>query len=241
MSASTRRCSGSGPAARDRQPDLPHRGGRRAGGGRRRQPFRVPGDRDRAGGSGFANTVIQYDGLTGGALFDAADLPPFSLQLDEFDMEFVEAGAQRGSPEDFEATVRFTREPGAAEETRTIRVNQPLEDRRHPHPHPQSGLAPLITVRDAEGTVLAEGAVPFLPQDNSFTSVGVRKVPVGPNMGSERTWAFRGCSFRRLCSTSRARVQRSPSRATRPVPDGVPRRSRSRRRTAAVGLPARHL
>ena len=50
-------------------------------------------------GSGFANTVIQYDRLTGGALFDAGDLPPFSLQLDEFDMEFVEAGAN-GSPED---------------------------------------------------------------------------------------------------------------------------------------------
>jgi len=134
-------------------------------------------------GSGFANTVIQYDGLTGGALFDAGDLPPFSLQLDEFDMEFVEAGAQLGSPEDFEATVRFTRKPGAAEETRTIRVNQPLEIDGTLIHILNPGFAPLITVRDAEGTVLAEGAVPFLPQDNSFTSVGVRKVPVGPKMG----------------------------------------------------------
>ena len=143
-------------------------------------------------GSGFANTVIQYDGLTGGALFDAADLPPFSLQLDEFDMEFVEAGAQRGSPADFEATVRFTREPGAAEETRTIRVNQPLEVDGTLIHILNPGFAPLITVRDAEGTVLAEGAVPFLPQDNSFTSVGVRKVPVGPNMGSGEDLGVQG-------------------------------------------------
>jgi cytochrome c biogenesis protein len=143
-------------------------------------------------GSGFANTVIQYDGLTGGALFDAAELPPFSLQLDEFDMEFVEAGAQLGSPEDFEATVRFTREPGAAEETRTIRVNQPLEIDGTLIHILNPGFAPLITVRDAEGTVLAEGAVPFLPQDNSFTSVGVRKVPVGPNMGSGEDLGIQG-------------------------------------------------
>ena len=134
-------------------------------------------------GSGFANTVIQYDGLSGGALFDASDLPPFSLQLDAFDMQFVEAGAQLGSAEDFEATVRFTPEPGAAEETRTIKVNEPLEVDGTLIHILNPGYAPLITVRDAEGTVLAEGAVPFLPQDNSFTSIGVRKVPMGRTAG----------------------------------------------------------
>ena len=130
-------------------------------------------------GSGFANSVIQYDGLSSGALFDAGGLPPFSLELDGFDMEFVEAGPQLGAPEDFEATVRFTPEPGAAEQTRTIRVNEPLEVGGTLVHILNPGYAPLITVRDAEGTVLAEGPVPFLPQDNSFTSTGVRKVPVG--------------------------------------------------------------
>jgi cytochrome c biogenesis protein len=133
-------------------------------------------------GSGFANSVIQYDGLSSGALFDAADLPPFSLELDAFEMEFVERGAQLGAPEDFEATVRFTPEPGAAEETRTIRVNQPLEVDGTLIHILNPGYAPVITVRDAQGTVLAEGPVPFLPQDNSFTSTGVRKVPVGPGV-----------------------------------------------------------
>ena len=143
-------------------------------------------------GSGFANTVIQYDGLTGGALFDASDLPPFSLQLDKFDMQFVEAGAQLGSPQDFEATVRFTPEPGAAEETRTIRVNEPLEIDGTLIHILNPGYAPLITVRDAQGTVLAEGAMPFLPQDNSFTSIGVRKVQVGPTVGMGEDLGIQG-------------------------------------------------
>ncbi|HET6920635.1 MAG TPA: cytochrome c biogenesis protein ResB [Jiangellaceae bacterium] len=133
-------------------------------------------------GSGFANSVIQYDGLSSGALFDASDLPPFSLELDGFDMQFVEAGSQLGAPDDFEATVRFTPEPGAEEETRTIRVNEPLEVGGTLIHILNPGYAPLITIRDAKGTVLAEGPVPFLPQDDSFTSTGVRKVPVGPGV-----------------------------------------------------------
>jgi cytochrome c biogenesis protein len=133
-------------------------------------------------GSGFANSLIQYDGMSSGALFDVGDLPPFSLELDEFDMEFVEAGANLGAPDDFEATVRFTPEPGAPQETRTIRVNQPLEIDGTLIHILNPGYAPLITVRDAEGNVLAEGPVPFLPQDNSFASTGVRKIPVGADV-----------------------------------------------------------
>ena len=134
-------------------------------------------------GSGFANSVIQFDGLSSGALFDAGNLPPFSLEVDQFDMQFVEAGPQLGTPDEFEATVRFTPEPGAAEQTRTIRVNEPLAVNGTLVHILNPGYAPEITVRDADGTVLAEGPVPFLPQDNSFTSTGVRKVPVGPESG----------------------------------------------------------
>jgi cytochrome c biogenesis protein len=142
--------------------------------------------------SGFANSVIQYDGLSSGALFDSADLPPFSLELDTFRMEFIEEGSQLGAAEDFEATVRLTREPGAAQETRTIRVNEPLEiDGTLVHIL-NPGYAPLITVRDAAGMVLAEGPVPFLPQDNSFTSTGVRKVQVGPEAGSGEDIGIQG-------------------------------------------------
>src|ERR671910_2267034 len=131
-------------------------------------------------GSGFANTVIQYDELSAGAMFDPKDLPPYALELDEFRMEYIESGPQMGVPDDFEARVRFTPEPGAPEEERTIRVNEPLEIDGSLVHILNPGYAPQITVRDAGGNVLAEGPVPFLPQDNSFTSSGVRKGPVGP-------------------------------------------------------------
>lgn len=129
-------------------------------------------------GRGFANTLIQYDSLSGGALFDARNLPPFALDVDEFVMEFQESGPQRGAAADFEARVRFTPEPGAPEQHRTIRVNEPLEADGSLVHILNPGYAPAITVRDADGTVLAEGPVPFLPQDDNFTSTGVRKVPV---------------------------------------------------------------
>jgi len=143
-------------------------------------------------GSGFANSVIQYDGLSSGALFDPSDLPPFTLGVDEFRMDFVESGPQRGVPDDFEARVRFTPEPGAPEELRTIRVNEPLEvDGTLVHIL-NPGYAPKITVRDADGNVLAEGPVPFLPQDNSFTSSGVRKIPVAHDAGKGEDLGIQG-------------------------------------------------
>ena len=39
------------------------------------------------------------------------------------------------------------------------------------------GYAPLVTVRDGEGNVAYKGPAVFLPQDSSFASFGVIKVP----------------------------------------------------------------
>ncbi|AYY14803.1 cytochrome c biogenesis protein ResB [Actinobacteria bacterium YIM 96077] len=140
-------------------------------------------------GSGFANTVVQYDNLTSGALFDPADLPPFTVEVEEFAMEFVDSGQHIGQPSNYDATVSFVPEPGAEPERHNIRVNEPLNlDGTLIHIL-NPGYAPKITVRSAEGEVLAEGPVPFLPQDESFTSTGVVKVPRpdedGPDLGIE--------------------------------------------------------
>lgn len=143
-------------------------------------------------GQGFANSVIQYDDLSPGALFDPADLPPFSLTLDEFEMDFVDSGAQLGQPQEFAAHVRYVPAPGAAEQRRIIRVNEPLATggwfgtsvggtlvhALNP------GYAPVVTVRDAAGAVLFQAPVPFLPQDGNFASTGVVKVPVPPGVGT---------------------------------------------------------
>lgn len=137
-------------------------------------------------GQGFSNQTIQYDSLSTGALFESTDLPPFSLDVESFTMDFVDAGAQIGTADDFEATITFVREPGAQPETRTIRVNEPLEvDGTLVHIL-NPGYAPAFTVRAADGeTILAEGPVPFLPQDEAFTSTGVVKVQVPEELGDD--------------------------------------------------------
>ncbi|WP_051425669.1 cytochrome c biogenesis protein ResB [Jiangella gansuensis] len=136
-------------------------------------------------GSGFTNQVIQFDSLSAGALFDTADLPPFSMDVDSFRMEFLEDGPQRGQADEFEATVTLVPEPGADPETHTIRVNEPLDiDGTSVHIL-NPGYAPAFTVRSADGTVLADGPVPFLPEDGSFTSTGVVKVEVPPEIGDD--------------------------------------------------------
>ncbi|HEX6234020.1 MAG TPA: cytochrome c biogenesis protein ResB [Jiangellaceae bacterium] len=129
--------------------------------------------------TGFANTLTQYDSLSAGTMFDARNLPPFALELDEFVWEVHESGPQRGTPADFEARVRFVPEPGEVEERRSIRVNEPLEVDGTLIHILNPGYAPAVTVRDADGEILAEGPVTFLPMDDNFTSEGVRKVPVG--------------------------------------------------------------
>ncbi|WP_129665459.1 cytochrome c biogenesis protein ResB [Phytoactinopolyspora endophytica] len=140
-------------------------------------------------GSGFANSVVQYDNLSSGPMFDAADLPPFSLQVEEFVMEFIDEGSQVGGADNYEATVSFVSEPGAEAQTENIRVNEPLNvDGTLVHIL-NPGYAPAFTIRNADEEILAEGPVPFLPQDNNFTSTGVIKVPVadekGPDIGVE--------------------------------------------------------
>ncbi|MGH8827960.1 MAG: cytochrome c biogenesis protein ResB [Jiangellaceae bacterium] len=141
-------------------------------------------------GSGMSNSVIQFDTLSAGAMFDQSDLPPFSLDVESFVMDFIDEGPQRGVPDNFEATVRIVPEPGAQAETRTIWVNERLDVDGSLIHILNPGYAPAITVRSADGTVLAEGPVPFLPQeDRGFTSTGVVKAEVpaeiGPDIGIE--------------------------------------------------------
>ena len=136
-------------------------------------------------GSGFANSIIQYDSMSTGARFDASDLAPFSLQVDEFVMDFRDSGEQLGSPEDFAAHVRVTPAPGEEPYDATIRVNHPLRVAGTMVHILNPGYAPRVTVRDAAGEVLFSGAVPFLPQDDNYLSTGVVKVqvPSGEDIG----------------------------------------------------------
>ncbi|WP_454050821.1 cytochrome c biogenesis protein ResB [Cellulomonas sp. Marseille-Q8402] len=133
-------------------------------------------------GRAFANTQSDYDTFESGAGFSAASLSPFALRLDSFDSEFDPETLQS---RDFTAHVTIT-EPGGEPAATTIKVNHPIETGGAKVYLQGNGYAPQVTVRDAVGEVVFAGAVPFLPQDQVYTSQGVIKVPdvtSGPQIG----------------------------------------------------------
>ena len=135
-------------------------------------------------GSGFSNTLTQYDAWGGGRLASADTIPPFAFTLDDFAVEFERGEAQRGSPRLFEASVAVQRSPGAPIETDLIEVNYPLTIAGAKIFLVGHGYAPTFIVRDSSGRTVLDDAVVFLPQDGNFTSTGVIKVPdAEPQLG----------------------------------------------------------
>lgn len=128
-------------------------------------------------GSGFSNTLTQYDEFSSGALFDNDSLPPFSLTLEDFTARFQLDGPQRGAPRHLEAEGTYTPEPGVGPRSYDIEVNHPLEIGGTSVFLVGQGYAPVIRVTDGNGDVAFEGTVPFLPEDGTYTSTGVVKAP----------------------------------------------------------------
>jgi len=128
-------------------------------------------------GDTVSDTVSEFDTFTQGALVDAGNLTPFTVRLDKLTVRYAESGPQMGAPRDFRAAVSYQAAPGAAPRRTTITVNGPLQIGGTKVFLTGNGYAPLFTVRDAQGRVAFQGAVPFLPQDGMFTSTGVVKVP----------------------------------------------------------------
>jgi cytochrome c biogenesis protein len=126
-------------------------------------------------GSGFADTVSQYDAFSPGRFAGADNLPPFSMTLDDFHAAYQRGGSQNGAARDFEATVTSRATPDADPVTTTVQVNEPLEIDGVKMFLVGHGYAPTITVKDADGTTVFHDSVVFLPQDGNFTSTGVVK------------------------------------------------------------------
>jgi cytochrome c biogenesis protein len=128
-------------------------------------------------GQGFTNSLSQYDDFAPGSLFDPEDLAPVSLTVDDFHVKFLTSGPQLGQPESFDADITYRSEPGAAPRRHDLAVNHPLDADGASVFLVGHGYAPVVTVRDGNGEVAYQGPVVFLPQDSSFASYGVIKVP----------------------------------------------------------------
>src|SRR5690625_4320696 len=129
-------------------------------------------------GRSFANALVDYDSFTPGTLFDEDELPPFTFTLDELTSEFTWDAQAR----DFAAHVSVTEPDGSTYED-VIRVNYPINAAGANIYLAGNGFAPHLTVRDATGEIAFSQPVPFLPEDDFYTSRGVVKVPdVSPGL-----------------------------------------------------------
>ncbi len=128
-------------------------------------------------GQGFSNTLSQYDDFAPGKLFDPADLSPLSFKVDDFHVKWLTSGPEMGQPESFDANVTYRATPTSPAQTHDLAVNHPLSTPGTDVFLVGHGYAPVVTVKDGRGKVAYQGPAVFLPQDSSFRSFGVIKVP----------------------------------------------------------------
>ncbi|MFJ4875319.1 cytochrome c biogenesis protein ResB [Streptomyces sp. NPDC088745] len=144
------------------------------------QLFKSEGGKLITEGSGFSNTLTQYDDFKSGSLFDRDhDLEPFGFRLDDFVGTYERSGPQRGTPRVYEAHITYSEGADGKEKKGVIEVNTPLTvggSKVHLIGH---GYAPTITVRDGRGKAVFRGPAPLLPTDSNVTSTGAIKVMDG--------------------------------------------------------------
>lgn len=130
-------------------------------------------------GRTFVNTMLDYSSFNPGRFVDEERLTPYSLTLDDFEVTYVPSGERgAGQAGDFVAhlTTQFPeQQPGEG----AVRVNHPLDIAGDRVYLMGNGYAPTITIRNADGDVVFDESVPFLPQDTNMTSLGVVKVTDG--------------------------------------------------------------
>ncbi len=127
----------------------------------------------------FVNTLLDYSSIQRGRFVTEQSLRPYAITLDSFDVSYVPSGEPgAGQAGDFSANVTV-RDTDGAERQGAVRVNHPLDVAGDKIYLLGNGYAPMITVRDAEDTVVFREPVPFLPQDSAMTSLGVVKIADG--------------------------------------------------------------
>ena len=141
--------------------------------------FAYTGQRVIVEGTTFVNTLLDYSSMNRGRFVSEGALPPYAMTLDSFDVTYQPIGSNaEGQAGDFSANVTV-RMPDGATSDGAVRVNHPLDIAGDKIYLLGNGYAPTIVIRNAQGEVVFDESVPFLPQDSLMTSLGVVKVPDG--------------------------------------------------------------
>ncbi|MEV5382505.1 cytochrome c biogenesis protein ResB [Streptomyces sp. NPDC052721] len=143
------------------------------------QLYKSDGTKLMVEGDGFSNALPMYDDFKSGSLFRNDDLVPFSFDLKDFRGTYEVSGPNRGTPRTYEAKITYSKGAYGKEQTRTVKVNEPLKIDDAKVYLVSHGYAPVITVRDGKGEVVYHDAVPLLPLDGNVSSNGVVKVMDG--------------------------------------------------------------
>src|SRR4029453_10012815 len=135
-------------------------------------------------GEDKADARINYDLFAPGRFFTAADLPPFTLRLDDFTSSFHPDGLPAG----FVSRVTATDARGHVQRQR-VAVNHPLTVDGTRVFQSDYGYAPWITVTGPGGEVLADGPVELLRNPDNEISTGAIRLPsLRPQLGLELTF-----------------------------------------------------
>jgi cytochrome c biogenesis protein len=132
-------------------------------------------------GDRFINTPTSYDILGFGKYQSEDSLPPFSITVKDFKAEYDPV---TNAAIDYELIVLTANPAGSKEETRIIKVNQPLTYGSTKIYLQANGYAPIVVVKDKFGKVVFDGPTTFLPQDGNLSSIGAIKIPdMQPQIG----------------------------------------------------------
>ncbi|MGW4858645.1 cytochrome c biogenesis protein ResB [Kocuria palustris] len=131
-------------------------------------------------GETFANSLISYDSFSPGSNFDADWLAPFTLTVDDFDIDYnrdTEDPGSYGQPLGFDADVTVQDGPDAEPRQEKLSTNQPVSSNGVRSYLIGNGYAPSVRVTDGDGDVAYEGPVITVPEDLTNISAFTLKVP----------------------------------------------------------------
>jgi len=141
--------------------------------------FGYSGQRVIVEGEAFSNNLANYDSFNPGRFFESSALEPYSIALDSLEVVYEQDNLSAlGLALDFTAAVTTTTQ-GAQPQAAQIKVNEPLSIGQMQVYLLGNGYAPVVTVRDPDGTVVFSQPTACLPQDGNLTSICIIKVPDG--------------------------------------------------------------